>query len=327
MNSKIKFIINILLLISVTLLALVLGEDGPTIRQIVGLDTLSVESTEYIILFNIRLPRIIMALSVGTILSISGLTMQCTFCNPLVEPYTMGLSGGAVLGVAIVFCCGITSTIGSGAITIGALTGAFATMFLVLSLRKKVFHDTTKMLLCGIMISFATSSITTLIMSLTTHENMTQIITWTMGSFDATTTSQSTIISIIATATFVATIFIGNILNIISLGANTARHIGIETEKLIPILFIFSTAIGAISVAFAGVIAFVGMMVPHITRLIFGQDYRYTAPMTAIAGATFMLICDTIAHNIIYPREIPVGVISGVIGGIMFIYIVSKKNA
>lgn len=315
-----------MILLLAIIISLTIGENGLSIQQILNIQKLDTNSIEYTIFTNIRLPRVIIAISVGGMLSFSGLIMQNIFRNPLVEPYTMGLSGGAVIGVAIVFSTELINNYGTIAITTGALIGALSTMILILTLYKTLLHNTAKMLLSGIMISFATSSITTLIMSLSTQENISQIISWTMGSFDNATIEQAKILLYITIAIFIASIFSGNILNIISLGETSAQHLGQNVKIIIPTLFIIATATAAISVAFAGVIAFVGMIVPHILRLTLDYDNRILAPMSFIFGATFMLICDTIAHNIIYPREIPVGVISGIIGCILFIYLSSNKK-
>ncbi|MBP5366299.1 MAG: iron ABC transporter permease [Bacteroidales bacterium] len=325
-NKTVILSASIIALLSAVFVALTSGENGCTVSELLSADTYDPASTQYKILTHIRLPRILMAVSVGGLLAFSGLIMQNIFRNPLVEPYTMGLSGGAVVGVALMFISGLAYTVGSAAITAGALIGALATMVIILALYRTMLRDTTKMLLSGIMISIATSALTTLIMSFCTHENLSQIIAWTMGSFDNASLGQAMLMTIVAAMAMAASMFMGNILNIISLGEQQAQHVGLNVRRAVPILFTIATLIAAASVAAAGIIAFTGMIIPHVARIVVGYDNRVVGPLSVILGATFMILCDTIAHNIVYPRELPVGVISGILGSVLFIYLALRKK-
>lgn len=326
MNRALSIIVLCFALLAAAIASLTMGEGSPSVLQLLGLAPLPHDGVERIILVNLRLPRTLMAIGIGAMLSMSGAMMQTVFRNPLVEPYTMGLSGGAVLGVAIAIATGLTAVAGSAAITLCALAGAMLTMALVLLLRRAMLFSTNSMLLVGIMVSFATSSVTTLIMSLGSHETLTQIISWTMGSLCSADLTTSVFIAVAAAAATVVSPMAGNTLNALMLGEDGARHIGISTRIAVPLLFTIATTLAAVSVAMAGVIAFVGMIVPHISRPLCGTDHRFSLPATAIAGAAFMLVCDMVARLAAYPQEIPVGVISGIAGGIMFIYITARAN-
>ncbi|MBP5419089.1 MAG: iron ABC transporter permease, partial [Bacteroidales bacterium] len=236
------------------------------------------------------------------------------------------LSGGAVLGVAVTFCLGLQITLGIPAIIGFALLGGLLTMFIVLIIRRAIRCDINSMRLVCIMISFATSSITTLLMSLTTHENLSQIISWSIGSMDSASEEMAIVIVVAAIVATLISAFLGNIINALSLGATEAQHIGINSQKMIIILFVVATLMAAVSVAAVGVVAFVGMIIPHIIRRIAGHDHRYILPLAAMGGSSFMLLCDIAARTIIYPRELPSGVITGICGCIMFIYLTSRQR-
>ncbi len=281
-------------------------------------------ATRELIVHELRLPRMLCAMGVGALLSISGAIMQGLFRNPLVEPYTMGISGGAVVGVAIVFTCGIVATLGSAAVTLGAALGGLLSMVVVLLVRRAVGSDTTVMLICGIMVSFIASAATTLMLSLATHEDMSQILSWTIGSFATANTSMSLLAIITALLATLFSPLLGNILNVMALGDDDALALGLNVRRAAGWLFSFATFIAAIAVASAGIVAFVGMAIPHLTRTLLGHDNRLVLPASGLLGATLMLACDFIAKVVIYPRELPAGAICAILGGLMFVYMTIK---
>lgn len=321
-----KLILTVLSFIVVLVVSLCVGEIDDMLSKLFSVGGETLTETDILILREIRIPRVMMAVGVGALLSMSGLVMQSVFRNPLVEPYTMGLSGGAVLGVAIAFMLGISSAVGNIGVTLMAMLGAFLTMGIILLLRRVLHYDVNKMLLSGVMISFATSSVTVLLMSLTTRENMSQIVMWNMGSLDITTKEMSYIVVIISVVMIVVLSFLGNEMNVLMVGESMARHVGVRIDIVVPLLFVLATVMAAVSVSFVGVVAFVGMIVPHVVRHIFGYDHRVITAVTAIIGAIFMLMCDIVARVVIYPQEIPTGVMCGIVGGVMFIYLTAKNK-
>lgn len=325
MTKAAQYILFAIALIALACLSITIGSSDISIVDLLR-GNIDRESTEWTIIRHLRLPRTLTTIGVGALLSLSGCIMQGLFRNPLVEPYTMGLSGGAVLGVAVTFCLGLQITLGIPAIIGFALLGGLLTMFIVLIIRRAIRCDINSMLLVGIMISFATSSITTLLMSLTTHENLSQIISWSIGSMDSASEEMAIVIVVAAIVATLISAFLGNIINALSLGATEAQHIGINSQKMIIILFVVATLMAAVSVAAVGVVAFVGMIIPHIIRRIAGHDHRYILPLAAMGGSSFMLLCDIAARTIIYPRELPSGVITGICGCIMFIYLTSRQR-
>lgn len=321
-----KLILTVLSFVVVLVVSLCVGEIDDMLSKLFSVGGETLTETDILILREIRIPRVMMAVGVGALLSMSGLVMQSVFRNPLVEPYTMGLSGGAVLGVAIAFMLGISSAVGNIGVTLMAMLGAFLTMGIILLLRRVLHYDVNKMLLSGVMISFATSSVTVLLMSLTTRENMSQIVMWNMGSLDITTKEMSYIVVIISVVMIVVLSFLGNEMNVLMVGESMARHVGVRIDIVVPLLFVLATVMAAVSVSFVGVVAFVGMIVPHVVRHIFGYDHRMITAVTAIIGAIFMLMCDIVARVVIYPQEIPTGVMCGIVGGVMFIYLTAKSK-
>lgn len=321
-----KLILMVLSFVVVLVVSLCVGEIDDMLSKLFSVGGETLTETDILILREIRIPRVMMAVGVGALLSMSGLVMQSVFRNPLVEPYTMGLSGGAVLGVAIAFMLGISSAVGNIGVTLMAMLGAFLTMGIILLLRRVLHYDVNKMLLSGVMISFATSSVTVLLMSLTTRENMSQIVMWNMGSLDITTKEMSYIVVIISVVMIVVLSFLGNEMNVLMVGESMARHVGVRIDIVVPLLFVLATVMAAVSVSFVGVVAFVGMIVPHVVRHIFGYDHRVITGVTAIIGAIFMLMCDIVARVVIYPQEIPTGVMCGIVGGVMFIYLTAKSK-
>lgn len=326
MNVMVRVLLAIAAFVVVFVVSLSVGEVDNVLAKILGLNGMEFNDIDLIILKEIRLPRIVMAIGVGGLLSMSGLIMQGLFRNPLVEPYTMGLSGGAVLGVAIAFVLGVSEMFGSIGVTLMALLGSLMTMILVLFLRRAMQFDINKMLLSGVMISFATSSVTMLLMSLTSRDNISQIVSWNMGSLDVADSERSyCVVAVLIVMMIVMPIF-GRVLNVLSVSESMARHVGVRTGLAVPMLFVVATIMAAVSVSLAGVIAFVGMIVPHIVKSLYGHDHRLTLPMSALCGAIFMMLCDVVARVIIYPQEIPVGVMCGIVGGVMFIYLILQKE-
>ena len=280
--------------------------------------------TAALIVNELRLPRMVCALGVGALLSVAGAVMQGLFRNPLVEPYTMGISGGAVVGVAAAFVSGLVAACGGMAVTLGALFGGLATMFIIMVLRRAVGYDVGVMLICGIMVSFVASAATTVMLSLATREDISQILAWTIGTFESADANMSWLALCFGVGAVVLSPLLGNVLNVMSLGESEAVSLGVNATAVSGLLFAFATFLTAIAVSSAGVVAFVGMVVPHLMRTVVGQDHRVMLPFAGVAGAVLMLLCDFLAKSLVSPRELPAGAICAVLGGLMFVYMTIK---
>lgn len=279
---------------------------------------------EAVIVSELRLPRLLCAVGVGALLSISGALMQGLFRNPLVEPYTMGISGGAIAGVAVAFTFGLVGRWGGPAVVASAAAGGFVTMAVILALRRNVGYDIGAMLMCGVMISFVSSAATSVLLSLASREDASQVLAWSVGTFAGTSHGMAVTVACAGCAATLLSPLCGNILNVLQLGEREAHTLGVDTRTVTGVIFVIATLLAALSVSAAGVIPFVGMAVPHAVRSVLGGDNRLTLPASGLAGATLTLACDLVAKTIISPRELPTGAICAVLGGAAFVYLTIK---
>ncbi len=329
MNKRAKswliwILILSILLVLAALFSLVLGAGKIPLSKIISLLLHHPQGKDsgYIILFYVRLPRIILALAAGGALSIAGVIFQGMFRNPLVEPYTLGVSGGAALGVTLSIILGLT--------LIAPLTGfagAALAIWLVyfLASRRGGLRIPT-LLLIGVMLSFISSALITLIVSLARVEKLHTILFWVMGSLEEGNLSLIRIVVALSLLGAIFSFFFSLELNALSLGEEEALHLGINIERTKTILFIIASLVTGVVVSITGIIGFVGLVVPHFMRMLVGPDHRILLPTSFLGGGIFLLLCDTLARTVIQPLELPVGVITGVIGGSIFIYFLSKKE-
>lgn len=284
------------------------------------------DSMEYGILTYIRLPRALLGLAVGGALSLAGVVLQGIYRNPLVEPYTLGISGGASLGVTFAIVSGLH------AVTIlflplAGFIGALLTIFLVYTLSlQRGYLSITRMLLIGVMISFISSSLMMFLMSVTDVENIHGIVFWIMGSLNESNTMLWISMLILSILSLGIIYLFTTPLNALRLGEEKAMHLGINANTTIRILFITTSLLTGACIAVAGVIGFVGLVIPHIVRLWVGTDYRKLLLTSYLAGSVFLILSDVVARMIIAPNELPIGVITGIIGGAAFILILVKSK-
>lgn len=285
------------------------------------------DDMEFTIINSIRLPRIILGFAIGGALSLSGVILQGIYRNPLVEPYTLGISGGASIGVALTIVFGLPQVLGTYILPVSGFAGALITLFVVyaLSIRGGKIKIQT-MLLVGVMVSFIASSIMMFLLSTTTSENIHSIIFWIMGSLDEPSSSFIKMTVLIAFSSLLLSYLFVQPLNALRLGEEKARHLGINTDISIKILFIITSLLTGVCVSIAGVIGFVGLIIPHLIRLITGSDYRILLISSFITGGSFLVLCDTLARTILAPNELPIGVLTGIIGGIVFIVVLNRIN-
>jgi len=284
-------------------------------------------SSEHAIIFAVRLPRILLAIAVGGALSVSGVLLQGMFRNPLVEPYTLGISGGAALAVSLVIVAGGTRTLGILSMSASGFLGAICVVLAVYLLaRAPRGLRVSRLLLIGVMISFITSSLIMLVMALSGVDDLRSIIFWIMGSLEEPNTTLITVVAAVSFAGLIISLLFAVELNVLSLGEEEAFHLGIHVERLKTILFVLASLLTGCCVSVAGVIGFVGLVVPHIMRTLVGGDHRILLVASYMSGALFLVVCDTLARVVIAPLELPVGVITGVVGGTIFIYALCRRE-
>ncbi|THB72920.1 MAG: iron ABC transporter permease [Desulfobacteraceae bacterium] len=279
------------------------------------------------IILGIRLPRVIMGVAVGGALSVAGTLLQGLFRNPLVEPYTLGISGGASLGVCLCLLFGLPGLLGIVAFPLAGFAGAGTVILLVYSLgmRSGSLRPNT-MLLIGVMISFVSSSLVMLLMAVSRSDDLSNIVFWIMGSLDEPNRTLIKLVMGGSIAGLILSMFYSVKMNALTLGDEEASLLGIDTVLTRKVLFVTASLLTGLSVSASGIIMFVGLIVPHFMRMFAGSDHRILIPSSFLAGACFLTLCDVIARVIISPLELPVGVITGIIGGIVFIYVLSQKR-
>ena len=319
--------ILVLILISVSLLSMFVGSSDVGIDNFFDILLNQKDSPAYSILFRIRLPRIILGFAVGGALSLAGVILQGLFRNPLVEPYTLGISGGASLGVTLNIMLKAYLVLGAISFPLFGFLGALVTIFFVYFFSfKNRSMKIESMLLTGVMISFISSSIVMLITALSSAEDVKSIIFWIMGSLDEPNNDLIILAVVFSIIGLIISYFYAITLNAFSLGEEEAYHLGINVERTKKVLFIVASLLTGLSVSVAGVIGFVGLVIPHLIRYYTGPDHRILLISSFLAGSSFLILSDTIARTIISPMELPVGVITGIIGGAIFIYSLNKKR-
>lgn len=332
MERKIKKWLIVLIFLSISLvlvsiLALITGSSKIPLNDIIDILLNGKETASYHILTGIRLPRIILAIAVGGALGVAGALLQGMFRNPLVEPYTLGISGGASLGVCLTIVFGLHAKIGVIAYPVSGFAGAGLVILAVymLSLRGGALKPDS-MLLTGVMISFVSSSLVMLLMAISKSDDLHNIVFWIMGSLDEPDLTLIKIVSAGSVMGLIVSICHCHSLNAMALGEEQAAFLGIDTVRTKKTLFITASMLTGLSVSVAGIIMFVGLIVPHFIRMVAGSDYRILIISSFLGGAVFLILCDLFARTIITPLELPVGVITGIIGGIVFIYVLGKKQ-
>ena len=309
------------------ILALCTGSAGIPPARIPEILMAGPGSAEFSIITGIRLPRILLGMAVGGSLSLAGTLLQGMFRNPLVEPYTLGISGGASLGVCANILFKFHAVLGIISYPLSGFAGACLVIFLVYGLNRNSHHvRSNRMLLTGVMISYVASSLVMLLMALAHSDDLSNIVLWIMGSLDETHTAliRAACLGSLA-GLFIAYLFCMD-LNALALGDEEAANLGVNTARSKKILFITASFLTGLSVSVAGIIMFVGLIVPHFIRMLTGPDHRILLGASFLAGAAFLTLSDVIARMVIAPMELPVGVITGIIGGLLFIWALSRKG-
>lgn len=306
-----------------------IGSESISLKAVfdaIGTDTVSID---YEIFIHVRVPRIILASIVGAALACAGVVFQALLRNPLADPYILGISSGAGLGVIIAVICGFTWTLwGRSPIAIFAFAGAIGTVWLVWLIGRITGRShVTGLLLAGVVINAFFSAVIMFLTSIARSEDLQTTIFWLMGNMTAI--DDLSVLWVSATciiAGVTALFFIAPQLNAMSFGSDDAQGLGINTRRTQHLAFSIAALITAITVSLCGLVGFVGLIVPHGARLVFGPDHRQLLPISAIIGAIFVVAADTVARTIVAPAQIPVGVITALLGGPFFLFLLVKHT-
>lgn len=290
-----------------------------------GMDGVTCDDSIRFIIFEVRLPRIILAVLTGSLLSMAGAVYQAIFQNPMADPYVIGISSGAAFGatIAIIFLPPMM-LLGNSIVSLAAFLSAILTSILVYFISKtKRGVDTFSLLLTGVVISTVLSSFISLMMLAHQDEAM-KIMTWTMGSFNAKSWNHVITILIPTVIGIFFTIYHGKDLNVLVMGEEEAMTMGLDTKRLKRNMLLICALLTSIAVSVSGIIGFVGLIVPHFIRLIFGSEHKFLLKASFVFGAIFMLLSDTIARSLIDGFEVPVGIITSLIGGPLFLILLVR---
>ncbi|MEW9699697.1 FecCD family ABC transporter permease [Paenibacillus sp. SI8] len=284
------------------------------------------QSSEQIIL-KVRFPRVLLGILVGAALSVAGAAFQGVLRNPLADPYTLGVSSGASVGAAFLIYFGLQyAWFGQWSIPIVAFVTGLISLLLVLKLARidgKLKMET--LILSGVVMQAFLGAIVSFMVSIS-NQVINEIVFWLMGSLAMRGWSYAWTMSPYLVIGFVVLISYARPLNLLALGERQASHLGVHVERTKLIVLVVSTFITAAAVSVAGVIGFVGLIVPHLVRLLVGPDYRLIIPLSAIGGGIYVLWADTLARTLLSPTEIPLGVITAFLGAPFFAYLLHKDK-
>jgi len=290
-------------------------------------DSPTVSNVEETIIMHIRMPRVLAGALVGAALASAGVVYQGIFKNPMADPYVLGASAGSAVGASLAIVLGIGYTLfGMNTVPISAFAGSLMAVFVVYNISRVGSRvPVTMLLLSGISVSIFLSAIIA-ILQVIAGRKLHVIVFWLMGGFSYVEWKDIWAILPLVCLGTAAIYFFARDLNILSLGEETAQHLGVDVERVKKLLLILGSLITAAAVSISGLIGFVGLMIPHMTRILVGPDHRILLPTSTIVGATFLVISDAIARVIVSPIELPVGVITALSGGPFFIYLLRKKK-
>jgi len=284
-------------------------------------------SVSYLIISQIRLPRVLLGLLVGCALAISGGTMQGLFRNPLASPYVLGIASGASTGASLIILLNLHGVL---FLSLGAFIGGSLAVGIVYQLAQERDRKTSvyTLILAGVAVGALFSAVTSFIIFLSSGtERMTDVIFWIMGGLGRANWTYLYVLTPIVALGSVILIVFSRDLNALAMGEEGAFHLGINPETSKRIMLGVATLLTSSAVAFAGTIGFVGLIIPHIMRLIIGPDHRFLLPTTAISGAVFLVWADMVARTVVQPAELPVGIITAFLGAPFFLYLLKTKKA
>ena len=319
------FLLSVLaaVLVIVSLAALLIGSSSVSLTNVFSVLTgRSDDETARTIILQLRIPRIILAILVGAGLSVAGATLQSLLRNPLAEPYILCLSSGGTVGAFLA----ITLGLGWAQFTtpLFSFVGSGLVMMLVYSLGyRRGLLDPNALLLSGVMVGAFFNSIILVVVAIFNQELRTAYL-WMMGNLSGAESSTLVIVGPLILASSIVLILQSRALNLIAVGDESAAQFGVNVERIRRLSYILASLITGLAVSVSGVIGFVGLLVPHVCRLMFGSDNRIVMPASLIGGGIFLVLCDLLSRTLLAPSEIPVGAITAAVGAPLFVYLLKR---
>ena len=282
------------------------------------------DSTDYWVVVDLRLPRIIGAIVCGFALAVCGTAMQSILKNPLADPYTMGISSGAGFGAAVALILGVELVAGGG-VVVNAFIFALIPMAVILLMSRVRRATPTMMILCGTSLMYMFNALTQLFMIVADPDDLSNVYNWMVGTLENLSYENLPLIVLVTVTGSLVVQLMASRLNVMGTGDESARTLGVNVDKERLLLLILVTVVAATVVSFTGVIGFVGLVAPHVARIIVGSDNKYLVPAAGVFGALLLLLAD-MASRILADSVLPVGVITACIGGPVFILLILRSS-
>jgi iron complex transport system permease protein len=279
-------------------------------------------------IIELRLARIVLAMIAGAGLSTAGVIFQALLRNPLAEPYVLGVSSGAGLGAATAIVLGL-GAIGAWMLPGMAFVGALGTILLVYALASTSAGaaPVQTLLLSGVIVGSVLGSLLMFLVYLAPSDELHEVVWWLLGNLQTFDWRLLRVVAVVVVAGLVLAVVFSRDLNLMTLGDEPAAHLGLNVEWTKKLFFLVASLMTGATVAACGLIGFVGLIVPHLVRLVMGPDHRRLLPACALAGAAFLVLADTAARSISAGREIPIGVITALLGGPFFLFLLKRKKS
>jgi iron complex transport system permease protein len=315
MSTKIKILFLSIILLAAILLGISKGS--------INIPIFKLFSKEYQPILYLRVARVILGILVGAGLGVCGVVLQAILRNPLAEPYLLGTSSGAGLGSIVAIILGISSIY----LPFVAFFGALLSIILVYILAKEGNRiPVQSLILAGVIVAIAFSGLIIFLVSISSNPAMHGMMWWLLGSLQIYELKLLFMVAGIVILGIILIFIFAQDLNAISIGEEEAVHLGIEIEKIKRALFLITSLITGVLVSVSGVIGFVGLIIPHIARLIVGPNHKILIPATCLTAAAFLVLCDMLSRSLLPPLEIPIGVVTSLIGAPIFIILLKRKQ-
>lgn len=335
MNTKTPLLIKRLVTASFLLLLLLglamvlgisMGSTDSGIKDVFQnlLSTKNSDSMLYTIIWQIRFPRVLLAALVGAALSLGGLVFQALLRNPLAEPYILGISGGSAIGAIIGILMGFSRFPG---VSLMAFTGSIATLLLILGMSSgQTILKKDALLLSGVMVNAFCAAVIMFLVSMTQDSRLHNIIFWLMGDLSMGDMQHVGILAITLLPCFFLVFWLSNPMNLLLMGKEMAQTMGVNIKAVTITLLVATSFMVSATVSYCGLVGFVGLVMPHLLRLVFGPDHRVLVPACVLGGGTYMVFCDLLARVLPKQGEMPAGVITAMIGAPLFIYLLKRSS-
>jgi iron complex transport system permease protein len=314
-------ILTLLLIIS-TAVALVVG------RQKIDFSSLLSDPFSRTLFFRLRLPRVLMGLTIGASLAVTGASLQALFRNPLADPYTLGISGGGALGASVAIALGWSARVaGIPLVFVAAFLGAvLAATFVRIIARTGAVVLPGALLLSGVVVNLVALAAVLTIQYVADPNSSLEILRWMVGSLDVIGMEPVGRMLILLVPAWVALLILSGQLNLLAIDEDTAATLGVNVRRCETVVHTVCSLIVGVTVAMGGAIGFVGLIVPHAVRMMFGEDLRIVLPGSLLLGGAFLVLADALARTALPSGELPVGAITGLLGGPVFLWLLRRRR-